>query len=182
MRAWLHDHPPAIPCNQADIDLLTAMPIERTVSQEGVRWENLHFVSDELAGMVRRIGSRARVMVYVNPSNLAEVSVVDPVTKRRIKAYCTWPDYAAGLSLPEHQLLCRELRAHRERIRLAALIRLQREIAQELEAGRLGKKLSPLAKKAERIQNSSASVAEKVPSLPSPAPDPTGEVLTQLLF
>jgi putative transposase len=182
MRAWLLDHPPAIPCNRSDIDLLTAMPLERTVSQEGIRWENLHFVSDDLADMVRRIGSRTKVTVFVNPSNLSEVSVVDPVTKQRIKAYCTWPDYANGLSLPEHQLLCRELRAHRERIRLAALIRLQREIAKELEAGRLGKKLSPLARKAERLQYSSASVADKEAGLPAPTPDPTSEVLTQLLF
>ncbi|CAN7715801.1 Mu transposase C-terminal domain-containing protein [Variovorax sp. LjRoot175] len=183
MSAWLADHPPAIPCDSRAIDLLTAMPIERSVNQEGIRWENLHYVSDELAAVVRRIGHGAKVTVFVNPGDLGEVSVVDPLTREPIRAHCTWPGYAGGISLPEHQLLCRELRRNRERIRLSALIGLQRRIQEELEAGRLGKKKSALAIKSERMQQSS----QKAPAAKSavstvPAVNSNQGVLDAILF
>ena len=183
MSAWLADHPPAIPCDSRAIDLLTAMPVERTVSQEGIRWENLHYVSDELAAMVLRIGHGAKVTVFVNPGDLGEVSVVDPLTRESIRAHCTWHGYAAGLSLPEHQLLCRELRRNRGRIRLSALIGLQRRIQEELEAGRLGKKKSALAVKSERMQQSSqkAPPAKTAVSM-VPTANSTQNVLAALLL
>jgi hypothetical protein len=136
------------------------MVITRVVNQEGIRWENLHYVSDELAALVRRIGHGAKLSVRVNLADLAKVTVVDPHTGELIPAHCTWESYAAKLSLPEHQLLCRSLRARREKIRLSALIGLQRRIAAELAGARQGKKLGEIAQKAERMQQSSESCAQ----------------------
>ena len=47
------------------------MVITRVVNQEGIRWENLHYVSDELAALVRRIGHGAKLSVRVNLADLA---------------------------------------------------------------------------------------------------------------
>lgn len=164
MVAWLRDHPPAIPVDLASIDLLTSLPIKRRVNQEGIRWENLQFVSDELAALVRRIGHGVEVTVYINPADLGKVNVADPRTGKLIAAYCTWSGYACGLTLPEHQLLCRTLKARREKIRLAALIGLQRFIRDELANAREGKKLLGIALKAERMQQSSQTYADAAPS------------------
>jgi hypothetical protein len=193
MAAWLRDHPPAVPCDLASIELLTSMPIKRTVNQEGVRWENLHFVSDELAALVRRIGHGVELTVYVNVADLGKVNVADPQTCELIPAYCTWPGYANGLTLPEHQLLCRGLRERREKIRLAALLRLQRRIQEELAGAREGKKLLGIALKAERMQQSSESEAANAPpadgkpagtaKTPTQAARPTNQaVLDAMLF
>jgi hypothetical protein len=170
MTAWLRDHPPAVPCDPARIDLMTSMVITRVVNQEGIRWENLHYVSDELAALVRRIGHGAKLSVRVNLADLAKVTVVDPHTGELIPAHCTWKSYAAKLSLPEHQLLCRSLRARREKIRLSALIGLQRRIAAELASARLGKKLGEIAQKAERMQQSSESCAQVEDATEAPPP------------
>jgi len=158
--AWLRDHPPAVPGDLSSIGLLTSMPVKRTVNQEGVRWQNLHFISDELAALVRRIGHGVELTVYVDAANLGRVQVADPQTGELIPAYCTWPGYATGLTLPEHQLLCRALRDHREKIRLAALLRLQRCIREELADAREGKKLLGIALKAERMQQSSETLTD----------------------
>jgi len=173
MTAWLRDHPPAVPCDLAKIELLTSMPIERTVNQEGVRWENLHFVSDELAALVRRIGHGVRVRMYVNVADLGKVNVADPQTGELIPAYCTWAGYANGLTLPEHQLLCRGLRERREKIRLAALLRLQRRIREELAKAREGKKLQGIALLAERMQRSSDTVPDDTAHKDATAPTPS---------
>lgn len=172
MVTWLNEHPPAVPCDPARIELMTSMQIKRTVSHEGIRWENLHYVSDELAALVRRIGHGVEITVYVNQTDLGKVTAVDPHTGELVPAFCTWKGYATGLTLPEHQLLCRSLRARREKIRLAALIGLQRCIAAELESARQGKKLGGAAQKFERMQQSSESYAqnESLPQLPAPEP------------
>lgn len=182
MGAWLADYPPPIPCDPKEIDLITAMPVERVVNQEGIRWENLHFVSEELRDMMRRIGHRASVTVYVNPANLGEVSVLDPCSNALVKAYCTWAGYAHGLSLPEHQLLVRGLNARREVIKLETLIRFQRAIATELDAARMGKKASTVALKAERMQKSSANFDGARPALAIEATPGAQGVLEALLF
>lgn len=170
MAAWLRDHPPAVACDPTRIELLTSVSIERPIGQDGVGWENLHYVSDGLEALVRRIGPGAKVTVHVNVADLGRVHVVDPRSGELISAHCTWPGYASGLTLPEHQLLCRELRARREKIRLAALLRLQRRIQQELAAAREGKKLSANALKAERMQQSSEPRADT--STPADASPP----------
>ncbi len=173
MVAWLRDHPPAVACDPARIELLTSMSVTRTLGQDGIRWENLQFVGDDLEALVRRIGPGAKVTVHFNVADLGKVHVVDPRSGELITAHCTWPGYANGLSLPEHQLLCRELRARREKIRLAALLRLQRRIKQELAAAREGKKLSAVALKSERMQQSSEPRADNsTPAAASPTAAP----------
>jgi hypothetical protein len=170
MTAWLKDHPAGVPCDPARIELMTSMPIKRTVNHEGIRWENLHYVSDGLGALVSRIGHGVELSVFVNLADLSKVTVVDPHTGELIVAECTWKGYATGLSLPEHQLLCRSLRDRREKIRLPALINLQRRIAAELESARLGKKLGGVAQKIERMQQSSDSLTqdETVNEVPPP--------------
>lgn len=174
MAAWLKDHPPAAPCDPAAIELLTSMPIKRKVNQEGLRWENLHYVSDGLAALVRRIGHGAELTMYVNAADLGRVRVVDPQTGELIEAHCTWAGYATGLTLPEHQLLCRTLRDRREKIRLAALLNLQRRIREELAGARKGKRLLGVALKAERMQQSSDTVAEEASTTNGASPAAAG--------
>ena len=117
MMAFLADHPPPVVCAPDELRIATSMEVKRTLGHEGIRWANLHYRSDELEALVNRIGHGKQIKVLINPSNLHWIYVIDPKTGAQIKCDCTWRYYSKGLSLPEHQLLCRMLNARRRRIR-----------------------------------------------------------------
>ncbi len=89
-----------LPPHVSDLDALVGLVIERTVSNQGVRYAGLDYQSPELQAMRRRSGHMGRKwMVKVDPLDVGRVFVLDEDAGAWIVVPCTDPGLTDGLDL-----------------------------------------------------------------------------------
>ncbi len=139
--AWMRSieaRPRAILDDRA-IDRMTHLTIHgRRLTTNGVRWKGLVYRIGDLARLLdaclsrERIGSRlsataaATVKIKIDPENVGHIWVFDPETRTYVELLATYQDYAAGLTLDQHEQALawskrRNLAFNTEEERLAAL-------------------------------------------------------------
>ncbi len=82
---------------------------------EGILFCGLTYSAPYLTALRRRYGHNADADFRFNPETLKEIYVHDPVMKAYIPVPCTNPEYADGLSLYQHKLICKMARENRVR-------------------------------------------------------------------
>jgi putative transposase len=103
------DNPPALPdLHTMDTALLEYE--ERTLWHYGIELFNLRFNCRELYPIRHQLGESVRVQVRYNRSDLGYVYVIHPQTGESIRVPAIEFDYASGLRLEVHEMICRDLR------------------------------------------------------------------------
>jgi len=98
--------PPAnYPGSQNELRLASAHSKFLTLAQGGIELLGLPYGSVEFGPLVKRHGARLKVLCKWDPDDMSLLHVQDPETKQWMIAQCRWKDYAAGLSLNQHQLI-----------------------------------------------------------------------------
>ncbi|WP_043632307.1 Mu transposase C-terminal domain-containing protein [Chromobacterium haemolyticum] len=104
-----HDNPPALP-NLKVLDVALTEGEERVLWHYGIELFNLRYNSREVYPIRHQYGEKVTVQVRYNRADLGHIYVVHPDTGEAIKVPAVEFDYASGLRLEVHQLICQELR------------------------------------------------------------------------
>lgn len=105
----VHANPPGLP----DLRILDTALMEyeeRTLWHYGIELFKLRYNSRDLYPIRHQFGEKVRVQIRYNRADLGHVYVIHPSTGEAIKAPALEFDYASGLRLEVHELICRELR------------------------------------------------------------------------
>lgn len=103
--------PPPYPASIDKLNVILGHRHEGVVSHEGIRFKRLNFTADELQSLMMQVGSGTKLEFVVSSEDLGFIQVKDPRNASYIKAYCTRPDYADGLTLLQHDYLRAAARA-----------------------------------------------------------------------
>jgi hypothetical protein len=97
--------PVRLPMSAEEVDIYLGITKRGTLRRDGVRFASLFYNSPELSNVLRQVGTGLEVKFTVNPNDLSEVTVIHPTKNVPIRAYCTFRQYAAGLTLHQHRLI-----------------------------------------------------------------------------
>lgn len=193
-RKWVEGSRQAPPRLLSDVDRLDvtlARTCERTVFHYGVEVHNLRYNDSALLVLRRQYGEKLKVEVRFYFDDISYIHVIDPVTKDAVLVSALDQEYAKGLSMEQHRLICaraREINAGC--IDLPALARAKseiRQIVEELSISKLQHKRTRAAKIKGVGQNKLPSKLMQEPqivpseSAPSTAPAISSAVETSQL-
>ncbi|MCS3805041.1 putative transposase [Chromobacterium alkanivorans] len=105
----IHDNPPALPDLKA-LEVALTEEEERVLWHYGIELFNLRYNSREIYPIRHQFGEKVTVRVRYHRADLGHVYVIHPGTGEAIKVPAVEFDYASGLRLEVHQLICQELR------------------------------------------------------------------------
>lgn len=105
----IHDNPPALPDLKA-LEVALTEEEERVLWHYGIELFNLRYNSREVYPIRHQFGEKVTVRVRYHRADLGHVYVIHPATGEAIKVPAVEFDYASGLRLEVHQLICQELR------------------------------------------------------------------------
>ncbi|WP_024300884.1 DDE-type integrase/transposase/recombinase [Pseudogulbenkiania sp. MAI-1] len=105
----VHDNPPRLPDLKVLDQALTEYT-ERTLWHYGIELHKLRYNSKELFPIRHQHGEKVTVQVRYNRGDLGHIYVIHPSTGEAIKVPAIEFDYASGLRLEVHELICREVR------------------------------------------------------------------------
>ncbi|MBX9871225.1 MAG: hypothetical protein K2X75_04440 [Burkholderiaceae bacterium] len=107
------DHSPAVRWTSEQVALLRLRPMELTFRDSGgLKRLGLVYNSDALAALRREIGHKARVLTYVDNTNLKQILVRHPRTHALLNAaYVGDPRYVEGLTAYQQQLIMKLARS-----------------------------------------------------------------------
>jgi putative transposase len=94
---------PVLPESKEKLDLILTIQKMPNLNHEGVQFKGLMYNSPELATLRKR--GVAKVNIRINPEDLGEIWVFDEQQGDYFKVRCTFPEYANGLTLPQHLLI-----------------------------------------------------------------------------
>lgn len=77
---------------------------------EGVLFCGLVYSASFLPAIRKRYGHNSEAYFRFNPGDLGEIYLQDPTTKAYVPIPCANPEYASGLSLYQHKLVCKMAR------------------------------------------------------------------------
>lgn len=98
--------PPAVyPGSFDELRLAAAHSKVLTLAQGGIELSGLPYGSVDFGPLVKRHGSRLKVLCKWDPDDMDLLHVQDPESKQWLTAQCRWKEYAAGLSWNQHQLI-----------------------------------------------------------------------------
>lgn len=105
-------HPVALPTEVEDLDVLLSPSEDRTLTRQGVRLHGLHYSTDNgrLRQLLNAPDKPDKLVVKFDPNDLGEVRMLDWQMNRFLPLRCLQFDYAAGLTLREHQEVSRHTR------------------------------------------------------------------------
>ncbi|WP_227106970.1 DDE-type integrase/transposase/recombinase [Chromobacterium rhizoryzae] len=158
-----HDNPPALPDLQV-LDVALTEDEDRMLWHYGVELFNLRYNNRDVYPIRHQYGEKVTVRVRYNRADLGHIYVVHPGTGETIKVPAIEFDYASGLRLEVHQLICRELReaglSETDPLNLAqAKERIRQVIGEQLASKKLKKR-----KQAARLSGANSL------TVPSPRP------------
>lgn len=104
-----HDNPPRLPDLKVLDQALTEYA-ERTLWHYGIELHKLRYNCKELFPIRYQHGEKVNVQVRFNRGDLGHIYVIHPSTGEAIKVPAVELDYASGLRLEVHELICREVR------------------------------------------------------------------------
>ncbi len=165
---------PRLPPSAQELLILLGRVAYRKIQHYGIDFLNLRYNSPDLALLRNRLnGEQAKIKYH--PGDLSRVYVHDPFDGVYVIVPALAEDYANGLSVWKHRIICEYVRSQQDEVDLAALGRAKRKI-QEIVDGALRRKRRRSGKKLGRWQSSGrppslARASESAPSAPiSPAP------------
>lgn len=97
---------PALPRRLDDLVVLFGRTEERTIQHTGLEFLGLFYNAPELSAIRHQLNGR-KAMFRLDDEDLGVAHVYDPLNRRYVKASCTTPDYATGLSLWQHRVIRR---------------------------------------------------------------------------
>lgn len=104
--------PPAIfPGSLHQLKLASGMSKQLSFTQGGIELHGLPFGSYSFKDIARRWGTGLKLLCKWDPDDISKMYVQDPALQWH-EAQCRWPEYAAGLSFNQHQLIRKHARAH----------------------------------------------------------------------
>jgi putative transposase len=113
------------PPSADDLRVLMGWTEQRTVTRRGVQIEHLLNTCDQL-----RVLRSQTVLVKIDPRDLGQVWVLDPRPglRRYVAVPAANPEYAVGLSLWQHRVICRLSNAEATRDNVALLVETKARI------------------------------------------------------
>lgn len=97
--------PVRLPMSQNDIDLYLGIIRTGTLRREGIRFANLFYNSPELNQVLRTVGNNRTVKFTIDANDISEIVVTHPIKHVPIRAFCTYREYASGLTLHQHRAI-----------------------------------------------------------------------------
>ncbi|MDZ7660924.1 Mu transposase C-terminal domain-containing protein [Thiohalophilus sp.] len=149
--SMINDVIPPIPADPDIFDGLMGGTAKRVVSHQGVEFSRLQYNSKELREMRQRYGDRFETKIRYNPTDICEVYVEDPVSKRLLRVPVVGDvnkKYAEGLSLWQHKVICRHAMQSTSRLTIEALAKAKQDIRKIIEDDIFNKKLKTRKKQA----------------------------------
>ncbi len=161
----IKEFPPTLPRQIKDIDVLMGRKDERTIQHTGIQFNHLYYNSAELSPIRHRLNGN-KVTIRVDEENLGHLYVYDELERRYIDVSCTYPEYAEGLTLWQHSVICRYVRLQNEADSdIDAVIRAKADIQEMVdEASTQRKRKTGTSMKIARWQennNESAQINEQ---------------------
>lgn len=172
-QSGIHDNPPELPDLKTMDQALTEFT-ERTLWHYGIELHKLRYNSKELFPIRYQHGEKVAVQVRYNRGDLGHIYVIHPSTGEAIKVPAIEFDYASGLRLEVHELICKEVRdaglAETNPLNLAKAKERIREVIGQM----LGSKKLQQRKRGARLSGTNSQDAN-LAATPSaiPAPKPT---------
>ncbi|PWC54827.1 Mu transposase C-terminal domain-containing protein [Azospirillum sp. TSO22-1] len=114
-----------------DLDVMLACSERRIIGNRGIEMARLHYRSEPLQNLRRRLPKGQAVEFRYNPNNLLEIQVQDPETSSffAVPLSPEEQDYATNLGLWAHRAIVRHARATEEgRIDIVALARSKEKL------------------------------------------------------
>lgn len=109
LEAWIAQAeaiPPQLPMDPAEQRIaIGSHPFEARISHEGIRCDNLHYASEELAVILRRYGPGATMRCRLPFNDIGSIFVLDPEARRYVEVPCTQRSYAEGLTRYQHRYI-----------------------------------------------------------------------------
>ncbi|QOD82934.1 Mu transposase C-terminal domain-containing protein [Chromobacterium haemolyticum] len=105
----IHDNPPSLPDLKV-LEVALTEGEERVLWHYGIELFNLRYNSRDIYPIRHQYGEKVKVRVRYNRADLGHIYVVHPGTGEAIKVPAIESDYASGLRLEVHELICSELR------------------------------------------------------------------------
>ena len=97
-----------VPSDAMQVRLLAFETHDLCFREEGVNFKGLIYSSEELFRLRRFLGASARVYFRLNPGKLEFIFVIDPRHPGRLlKVPSAQPEYVRGLTLFQHELICK---------------------------------------------------------------------------
>jgi len=168
---------PRVPENPEDLSILLARSAERAINPYGIEFESLRYNCDELSLLRYRLKnhkarqghSSTRIKIKYLPDDLSHLFVLDPFEQVYIKVPALDQHYTAGLSLWSHQIIRKEVLAHRDRVNIKALAEAKRKIQEIVDQSKQRSKRKQTRKKVARWEaaNGDRSIAPPIESLPA---------------
>ena len=93
-----------LPDDTTNLDPIMGRPHERALTHKGIEYEGLFYNSTELMEWWRIKGPKVKTEIRVDESDLGSIYVLLPKVSKPVRAECINPQYAAGLSLWQHQV------------------------------------------------------------------------------
>lgn len=98
---------PLLPSRGTDLNILLGAIEHRTVSKQGIAWNNLQYNCEELGEMRKNLKKGEKITFKYNPLDISVIYVANPANDKYISVPALWQEYAAGLSLWQHKVIQR---------------------------------------------------------------------------
>lgn len=165
--------PVYLPRSARDLDIALGMPERQTLWHYGIGINHLKYNSDELTELRRRIGNEQLVDFMWYEEKLSHIDVFDPEFRRYIRVACVDRDYAAGLTLYQHQMnLDYAKQEYAGRVDMAALAAAKAELRQMIKDC-FAKKRGTTRKRLARYLEGGELTPGKAPDLDVKPQEPT---------
>lgn len=151
--------PPTFVSNLDELDIITGMTDEVTVSHNGISRNYLDYRSPELAEIARKQPKpKFKTTIKYDPNDIGRIWAKDPVDETWIEVPCTRQDYAAGLSMTQHKYIRAQAK---DRLKKAGAYEVLMQARHELheffsDAIKSGKKQKRAMKDFAKFQNLSS--------------------------
>lgn len=169
------------PANPEQLWIITAHTAERTLFRYGIEINGLKYNSSELQSLYRRHGSNQKLSLKYHEDDISFVHVFDPDEKVYLKVPAIDQEYAAGLTLDQHDLIRQALRNEaRDYMDRTLLLEKKRQLQTMIDAAVAHKKMG-VRKKAAKLRKIDSvtpdGMTPKSTALPKPAPQPVLAVI-----
>ncbi|GAC1610683.1 MAG: hypothetical protein NVS3B3_20080 [Aquirhabdus sp.] len=112
-RRWCEgalENPPRFIADLNRLDITLGRSCERTLFHYGIELNNLRYNDSALLMLRRQHGNQVKVEVRYYFEDISLIHVIDPITKHAIPVPALEHEYAKGLSLEQHRLICARAR------------------------------------------------------------------------
>lgn len=130
----LNQRTPVLPGSVGELQRRIGLVRERTLSNQGIQLNGLHYAGPSLTSVIRTWGAGTKVRVVFDADDLGSIQVWPPEAQEPITVEAVYFNHAKGLSLYQHELICEQTRANgKSAENLDALIEAKYQLAQTVD-------------------------------------------------